>query len=328
MGVAFSLLTCLVFEGSARASSPEFLVEVDASCPTLRPDKITEHLEIEAQHEVQIVDGVWNVRMRCGENMVDVTARRPATGASASRLIPAPQPEDPQRERILALATLPLLRLATAEVAAIEAPALPPEAEFTPRPPAPTEADTELVKDMMRTDSVELSGGAGLGGPKAPFLHPRVGFGYAHWFAKQWGVRAGANVSFGSIDVSQGYINLVDATLSFGAAWRSRQHTLGNKTGRLQIELAFDAGAQYMHGWSDLDSVIGEPLAGPSGGASAALAYYFGVTPSFDLGLAVEGGWRAWGIIGRVNGIESASWIGPWGAASLRLRFGFNRAQD
>jgi hypothetical protein len=317
----------MVFMQPSRASAgpPEFLVEVDRSCPTLRAAEIAGHLEIEAQHEVQIVDGVWSVLIKCDGTMVDVTARRPATGASASRLVPSPEAEDPQRERILALATLPLLRLAKAEVAAIEAPALPPEAELTQRTkPKPAPAP-EPEPVLVRTDSIEVSAGAAIGGTQAPPWYPRLGFAYSHWFGAHWGLRAGANIGFGQVFTDHGQVSLVDVPLSLAASWRSKAHILGGASGRLQLALAFEAGAQYMRGHSESAGFVGEPLTGPSGGARGSVAYYFGLSPALDLGVALEGGWRGWGIIGRVNGVETTSWLGPWGGASLRLRFGFNR---
>ncbi len=359
--VAIALAALVGPSPVARAADPlpaEFVleVEVEPSCPTLSGETLAAQIREALEQErtpVASASPQHRLRVRCEAEMVHLelapapvsaTRGEPAS-TSVERWLPAPEDADPHRERIVALAALPLFELlAEASIPAVSSPAevpaeapelLPPTepaparapdpdpvaADAAPEKAAPPPSPTPAVPSRNR---FEIDAGAGFGSALAPRPWALANLAYARYPHPHWGFGVGLGFAFGRRPIEVGATDMLEFPARFEGRWT---RPLARRA-RVEIALGVELALSRLRGRSS-DPALGErAFNASSGGPRLGLRFAFAPSSRFEIGGELAGGWRIWAPTGIALGEEVASFRGPALNLALRLGWGWGAPRE
>lgn len=220
-------------------------LKVDASaCAGLNEARLHALLRVEVQSVLEANPDMpdLEVGVTCSERELLMVVRDPVTDKQLTRAMPAPPANDPERERIVALAASQLFRASWAELTG------PPEPEAeaigAPTGEAPEQRQAVAVVEQTsekRRGPHELLAHAGVRWRdlKAPLLMNHVALRYAHRLPRSFLAWTKAEAGFGRANRRLGFVNVVDVFAGAGAGWRTRQF------GPATLDLELGGGALY-----------------------------------------------------------------------------------
>lgn len=306
----------LVCPGAAKAG--ELAVDA-AGCEGLDAERLSMLLRIEVAPVLEANPQMPDlaVAVTCEGEQMRLAVRDPVTDKRLERAMPAPQPADPERERVVALAAAQLFRASWAEL--IAAPAEEAESVAAPDPETPeARAAVEVIEQESRETRGphELSLHAlvrwrDLG---APVLMNHGGLRYGYRLPRGFLVWGEAMGGFGRASRRLGFVNVVDVIGALGAGWRSPP--FGPFT--FDVELGGAAVYERLSGKSaagGIDEGVIWALTGELVGAVALTLHARWLLTS----LAAEGGFMFAGPRGAVSNEADVDPDGAWLGVGLRV---------
>jgi hypothetical protein len=311
--VVLSLLS--VAELSAQPLQPT--VEVHG-CEGLDPAELTRLLHMElasaAIPETQIHAPV--IEVQCGRDLWRLTLHERRGGGYLDRLIPAPAPDEPARERIVALAASQMLLAwlpeKDAELAEARAAEPPPQPE-TP-PPAPAAPPPPPPRPRARHTWLFVSGGlrgADLGAE--PFMLSAASLGVRGLLARPVTLGGRLEVLGGSTTREAGRVEVRGGVAGMDLRWQFLRR------GAFSLPVTFGVGVAYLSLDGDgRGAVEGRTLDGVAIDARLDAGPRFS-SDGVGVALLLRLGVMALGPEGRVVGEAPVSPDGPWAGAGIEL---------
>jgi hypothetical protein len=316
---------------SAPANAGELRVEA-AACPDLDGARVQSLLEVEVRPVLDAhpdLPDLVLVTSCSGPNLV-LAVTDPVTEKRLERTMPAPAPDDPERERVIAFAAAQLFHASWLELSspppkeeeradADEAFARPP-----PEPPAVSEPEEKAAKaaatvatttdrDRRGPHELWLRADVRWRDLAAPTLMNHGGVRYGHRLPHHFTVWGEALAGFGRASRRLGYVDVLDVMAGAGAGWRTPMF------GPLTVDLELGGAFVYerLAGHSDTGistGVVAAPT-GEVGGAVGLTLHARWLLAS----LMAQGGFLFPGPTGRVEGEADVDPDGGWLGVGLRI---------
>jgi hypothetical protein len=316
------ILSLLVITGPGTPIAPPNL-EVDTSaCESLDEDRVERLLAVEIATVIEAREPPrrFEVAVTCEAERVALRVSDPLTNKALERAIPAPESDDPERERTIALAAAQLFVASWLELTMASP---PPEIAPIPAEPDEREAVQEQVSTTTEVrDRVRRHELAFLAGPRwRKLLQPTAlghfGIAYAGFIKPAWALFVRAGVEYGRAQRDVGSVRVIDVAGTAGVRWRSPP--LGPMT--FDLELGGGVVYQQLRGRSELAGVeegVADGLGGEALGAFGLLFH----SNRVRVGLYVEGGYLAVGPRGSVSSGDAVEVTGGMLGGSARVAFG------
>lgn len=313
---ASALAAWMVLMPSIVGASPDEMPHVrvrTTACPDLDSSELERLLALElvGRHADEEDIPTVVIGVRCVEEILQLSVVAPGTGRRVHRELPAPHPDDPARERVVALTLSELFETAWLDLLSAppgwsdsttsdEETSTPPAA---PPPPAP-----------RRRDEVIFAASARLRHLPGIFPTGRVEVGYGGWLRPSWRLFGLADVEYGGTRRELGVVHGIGTALGAGATYRSP------RIGHVTLDISLRGAARYLRlvGVSDEVGVD----TGSAQGIAAEGTLTIGPTFAFErtrLGLFVEGGYTAPGPNGRITADDPARMDGGFIGLGLEL---------
>jgi hypothetical protein len=256
------------------------------------------------------------VQLVCDGELVRIEVRDPITDKRLEREIPAPRPDEPGRERVLALAASQLFLTSWLELL------LPEQPEASRPRPAVRAQERKAAEQMARGAilpsssrwEITAAGAAHLRDLHQTFIAWQPSLRAAFAFGEHFRVLGQAGFEFGQASRLRGKVDASSGLAGFGLGWRVGVHR------KVGLEAAVVASTVYVHLEGQASQLAVEDTSASGLGAEIALS----VGPTLSAGalrggLEAQAGWLLPSVTARVSQERAVELSGPWIGAALRV---------